>query len=68
MNTNNSNLSKLQEVRQNGGGTVTYHYEDGSKKRQPISPELFKNRTTGDALKVLNEIMSDYGAISFEIN
>ena len=37
-------------------------------KRQPISPELFKNRTTGEALKVLNEIMSNYGAISLDIN
>lgn len=68
MNENMSNMSKLQEVRQNESGTVTYHFENGSKKRQPITTETFKNRSNGDVLKVLNDTMSDYGATSLEIN
>lgn len=68
MNDNQQNMTKLQEVRQNENGIVTYIYENGSKKQQPITAEAFKNKSTGDVLKMLNDTMHDYGAVSLEIN
>lgn len=34
-------LNRLEKAKENNSGIITFHFEDGSKQRQPINKELF---------------------------
>ena len=64
-------LELLQKVKENGG-TVTYHYENGSKLVSSINPEMFTGVRNSKVnlegiLNTFKATAEDLGAISFEI-
>lgn len=71
MNNQLDLLKALQNAEQKGG-TVTYHFEDGTKQVQNINKKLFTNekgrtRDLTDVVNIINGISHDLGAISFVI-
>lgn len=65
-------LEKLHSAKFDGGGHVTYIYENGTKQRQPINKSTFYNdkkreRNVEDVLDVFEDTMHDLGAVNFEL-
>lgn len=65
-------LEKLNLAKTEGGGNVTYIYENGVKQRQPINQAVFynekrKEKSPDEVLNVFSSTMSDLGAVSFEL-
>lgn len=64
---------KLQKVKDNDSGIITFHFEDGGKQRQPINKALFIDDRGKDlslekvAIKI-NEIAHDLKAKYYIIN
>jgi hypothetical protein len=67
----NEKLEALKQAKINGG-TVTYHFEDGTKTVSQLNKEVFfneKNRERSDenVLSIFDSIAHDLGATSFEL-
>jgi len=65
-------LNKLNLAKVEGGGNVTYMYENGTKQRQPINQSIFynekrKEKSPDEVLNIFSSTMNDLGAISFEL-
>jgi len=65
-------LQKLNAAKFEGGGNVTYIYENGVKQRQPINQAVFYNEKKRDknideVINIFATTMNDLGAVSFEI-
>ncbi len=65
-------LEKLHSAKFDGGGHVTYIYENGVKQRQPINKSTFYNdkkrdKNLDDVLEVFEDTTHDLGAVSFEL-
>lgn len=65
-------LEKLNSAKNEGGGNVTYIYENGVKQRQPINQVVFYNekkreKSVDEVLNIFVSTMNDLGAISFEL-
>jgi hypothetical protein len=65
-------LEKLNSAKFEGGGHVTYIYENGVKQRQPINKSTFYNdkkrdKNLDDVLEVFEDTAHDLGAVSFEL-
>lgn len=41
MNKSATILERLQIVKNNDSGIITFHFEDGGKQRQPINKKMF---------------------------
>lgn len=64
-------LEQVENARINGG-TITYHFENGSKQVSGINKELFVNekgrqRSAENVLEVIDSIAWDLKAESFEL-
>jgi hypothetical protein len=64
-------LDALENAAANGG-TVTYHFEDGTKQITNLNKETFltdrgKKRSLTDVLGTLNDTMYDLGATSLSV-
>lgn len=69
---NQLNLMQLLQKAEQDGGTVTYHFEDGTKQVQNINKKLFTNekgrtRDLTDVANIISSAAHDLGAISFVI-
>lgn len=67
----NENLEALNKARENGG-TVTYHFENGSKVVSNINKEVFVNergreRSSESILSIFQDTCHDLGAVSFNL-
>lgn len=67
----NDNLQALQNVKLNGG-TVTYHFADGTKTVASINKEIFVNekgreRSPESILDIFSSTAHDLGATSFNL-
>jgi len=65
-------FEKLNSAKFDGGGHVTYIYENGVKQRQPINKEMFfkeknRSRSVEEVLEVFSDTAEDLGAVEFEI-
>jgi len=65
-------LEKLHSAKFDGGGNVTYIYENGVRQRQPINKSTFYNdkkrdKNLDDVLEVFEGTTHDLGAVSFEL-
>lgn len=65
-------FEKLHSAKFDGGGHVTYIYENGTKQRQPINKSTFYNdkkrdRNIEDVLEVFENTRHDLKAASFEL-
>lgn len=65
-------LERLNLAKKEGGGNVTYIYENGVKQRQPINQDVFYNekrreKHIEDVVNIFDTTMHDLGAISFEV-
>lgn len=66
-------IDKLRIVKNNDSGTITYHFENGSKQRQPINKALFlddrgKELSLDKVAIKINEIAHDLKAKYYIIN
>ncbi len=67
MNKSATILERLEIVRNNDSGIITFHFEDGGKQRQPINKKIFiddkgKNLPLEKVAIKINEISHDLGA------
>ena len=73
MNKSLTAIQRLEIVKNNDSGIITYHFEDGGKQRQPINKKIFIDDRGKDlslekvAIKI-NEIAHDLGAKYYIIN
>lgn len=65
-------LERLNSAKIDGGGNVTYIYENGTKQRQPINQAIFynekkKEKHFEEVIGVFTSTMNDLGAVDFEL-
>lgn len=66
-------IDRLKIVKSNDSGIITYHFENGSKQRQPINKQIFIDERGKElslekvAIKI-NEIAHDLKAKYYIIN
>ena len=66
-----NSLKSLQHAKYNGG-TVTYHFKDGTRQVSEISKNVFINekgrqRELHEVVKIFETTAHDLGAISYEL-
>lgn len=63
---------ELLAIAKANGGTVTYHFEDGTKTVSNLGKDVFltdkgRDRSPDNVLEILNTIAHDMGATSFTL-